>query len=564
MDSDGDGLDGTEGLTRAEKRARELASEQAALRQVATMVARESTPVQLFAVVAEQVAQIFDVPHVGLVRYEPDGSVVVGGFSEADHEPLPLGSRWPLNMTGVIDTVRRTRNPARIDYEKVTGEISAAARRAGMRSAVASPIVVESRLWGAMVMLTPRREPFPEGTEARLADFTELVATAIANAESREARAVLTEEKAALRRVATLVAQGATPRHLFEAVTEEVGRLLPVANATMGRFDPDGSMTTMASWGTTGPNFRVGRRWSIEGTNVAWMVLQTGQAARLDDYSDARDAIGAAAREAGIKSAVGSPVVVNGHLWGVMTATSTEGPMPLGTETRLASFTELVATAIANAESSAELIASRRRIVAASDDARRRIERNLHDGVQQQLVALGLKLGAIQAETRTGDPIEAHLARAVEDVGSVLDALREIARGIHPAILAQGGLAAALKALGRRSGVKVELHARIESQLPDEVEVAAYYVAAEALTNTAKHAQASAVAMEVTTDDGTLTLMVRDDGMGGADPGGDSGLVGLQDRVEALGGTIEVDSPAGGGTCVSVRFPIGTEDEPVL
>src|SRR4051812_1319965 len=392
--------------TSTEQRPRELAPEQAALRRVANLVAREATPDELFAVVAGQVAAVFDVPYVGLVRYDAGGALVVGGFSEADYEPMPVGARWPLGTTGVIDAVRETSRPARVDYQDVAGEVGAVARRAGMRSAVASPIVVGRRLWGAMVMLTPRLEPFPEGTEARLADFTELVATAIANAESRAAQAVLTEEQAALRRVATLVARGAAPTDLFEAVTEEVGRLLPVGNATMGRFDPDGRMTTLASWGTSGPNFRVGRRWSIEGTNVAWMVLQTGQAARVDDYASAVDPIGVAARDAGIMSAVGSPVVVNGDLWGVMTATSTDGPMPLGTETRLASFTELVATAIANAESSAELAASRRRIVAASDDARRRIERDLHDGVQQQLVSVGLKLGVMKTDPPTGDALE--------------------------------------------------------------------------------------------------------------------------------------------------------------
>src|SRR3954452_9051215 len=218
-------VDTPAGIDRAEERARELAREQSALREVATLVALEATPVQLFAVVAEQVAQIFDVPHVGVVRYEQDSAVVVGSFSGPDHEPLPVGSRWSLDSTGVIDTVRRTRSPARVDYDQLTGEVAANARAVGMRSAVASPIDVEGHLWGAMVMLTPRQEPFPDGTEARLVGFPELVATAIANAESREAREVLTEEQAALRRVATLVARGAAPRDLFAAVTEEVARL---------------------------------------------------------------------------------------------------------------------------------------------------------------------------------------------------------------------------------------------------------------------------------------------------------------------------------------------------
>jgi signal transduction histidine kinase len=339
---------------------------------------------------------------------------------------------------------------------------------------------------------------------------------------------------------------------------------LLAANVSMGRYEPDDSVTSMASWSSAGPVFTPGVRWPIKGTNVAWMVLQTGRPARIDDFSVATDPIGIAVREAGYTSAVGSPIVVEGHHWGAISAASTEGPMPPGSEARLASFTELVETAIANAASSAELAASRRRIVSASDDARRRIERDLHDGVQQQLVSLGLELGAIEADPPTGGTLQVELARVKDDVSSVLDALVEIARGIHPAILSQGGLAAALKALARRSVVPVKLHAQIEDQLPDEVEVAAYYIAAEALTNAAKHARASVVNMEVATDDRNLSLVVRDDGVGGADPGAGSGLVGLQDRVEALGGSIKIDSASGSGTCVVVTLPSVIEPDRVI
>jgi signal transduction histidine kinase len=244
-----------------------------------------------------------------------------------------------------------------------------------------------------------------------------------------------------------------------------------------------------------------------------------------------------------------------------MTAASTEGPMPPGTEARLASFTELVATAIANEESKSELAASRRRIVAASDDARRRIERDLHDGVQQQLVSLALNLGVMEADLPAGDGLKEQLASVSDDVASVLDGLVETARGIHPAILSQGGLGAALRGLARRSAVPVKLDARIDGHVPDAVEVAAYYVAAEALTNVAKYARASVVHIDVTTHEGTLTLVVRDDGVGGADLSQGSGLVGLQDRVEALGGTITIDSSAGKGTCVVVTLPIATKPD---
>jgi signal transduction histidine kinase len=539
-----------------------LATEQAALRRVATLVAEGAAPAEVFAAVAWEVAQLFDFAAVTLSRYEDDAVVVVADPQDCG---FPVGSRWPFDGDSLSVRVHATRRMARIDdYSDIEGSAAARMRERDSRSAVGAPIVVEGSLWGILCVGAAASELLPADIEARIAGFVELVGTAIANSQARDGLRLLADEQAALRHVATLVARGASPHDLFEAVAEEVGRLLPAGSATMGHFEPDGTVTTVASWSTTEAAFQTGRRWPTEGTNVAWMVRQTGESARLDDFSAATDPIGVAARDAGIKSAVGSPILVNGHLWGVMTATSNEGPMPPGTEARLASFTELVATAIANAESTAELAASRRRIVAASDGARRRIERNLHDGVQQELVSLGLKLGAMKAAPPTGDALTEQLASVTEDVRSVFDALVEIARGIHPAILAQGGLAAAVKALGRRSAVQVELHAQIESPLPDAVEVAAYYVAAEALTNTAKHARASAVEMDVTTDDGTLTLMVRDDGVGGADPGGGSGLVGLRDRVEALGGTIEIDSPAGSGTCVVVRLPIAAQPDPIL
>ncbi len=717
-------------LERAEKHVRELITEQAALRQVATLVARESTPDQLFAAVAEQVARVFDVPHVRLVRYEPEGSVVVAGFSEGVREPFPIGSRWPLDSPGVIATVRQTGRPARVeDYAHMTGEIAAVVRGAGMRSTVASPIMVERRLWGAMVVLSPRHEPFPEDTESRLTDFTELVAsaianaesrvalgrlaeeqaalrrvavlvaqqpspsevftavtqavgllldadlavlhvfagdgkataiaswsgdgpilpigtrfpldgdnltarifasgaparlysddeawkraetdsarslgmrsavgapilvegklwgallaatrgvepwaenaetriaaftelaaTAIANAESREALAELADEQAALRRVATLVAQGTSPQDLFEAVAEEIGRLLPVGSATMGRFEPDDSVTTVASWSTAEVAFPTGKRWPTEGTNVAWMVLQRGRSARIDDFSAATDPIGVAAREAGMKSAVGSPIVVEGHLWGVMTATSTEGPLPPGTEARLASFTELVATAIANAESSAELAASRRRIVAASDDARRRIERNLHDGTQQRLVSLGLAVRAAEANLAPErQDVQDQLSRVAIGLADAVEDLQEISRGIHPAILSRGGLGPALQALAQRSAIPVDLDITTDVRLAEPIEVAAYFVASEALANAAKHSQASRIDVSLEQREGSLVLSVGDEGVGGADPGRGSGLVGLTDRVEALGGSISVHSPEANGTQITAELPLELE-----
>ena len=529
------------------------------MRRVATLVARDAPSTEVFEAVAAEVGKLLDTDVTVVGRYDDDESrdrdrklERVGGRRARGHA---VGHRRPQRP----DDGGGDGKPARMEgYDDASGEAAEIARRFGWRSSIAAPIVVEDRLWGVMLVATQRPEPFRAGAEERLAAFTDLVATAVANTEARHALERVAAEQAALRRVATLVALGAPPQDLFDAVAEEVGRLLPATNVSMARYESDDSITSMASWSPAGPVFPPGVRWPIKGTNVGWMVLQTGRPARIDDFSAATDPIGVVAREAGYKSAIGSPIVVDGHLWGAISAASTEGPMPPASEARLASFTEIVATAIANAESSAELAASRRRIVAASDDARRRIERDLHDGVQQRLVSLALELSAMKADPTAGDELQERLSRVTADVGSVLDALVELARGIHPAILKHGGLAAALRVLARRSPVPVELDARIEGPLPDDVEVAAYYVAAEALTNAAKHARASAIHLSATTSDGTLLLLVRDDGVGGADPSGGSGLVGLEDRVEALGGTIKIDSPAGRGTSLMVALPIAT------
>jgi signal transduction histidine kinase len=249
------------------------------------------------------------------------------------------------------------------------------------------------------------------------------------------------------------------------------------------------------------------------------------------------------------------PILVDGRLWGMIAAGSGEGPLPDGTEERMTEFTELVAAAVANAQNRAELLASRARIVAASDEARRRIGRDLHEGVQQRLLTLALRL-RLAAGLHEDDEIRPAIADVAEELMSVIDELREISRGIHPAILSRSGLQPALRALGRRAGVPVDLNVRIAGRLPPPVEVGAYHVVSEMLTNAAKHARASVVEVDAESSGGTLRVRVRDDGAGGADPRRGSGLVGLKDRIEALGGTFSLRSPAGGGTTVSCELPV--------
>jgi signal transduction histidine kinase len=265
------------------------------------------------------------------------------------------------------------------------------------------------------------------------------------------------------------------------------------------------------------------------------------------------------AREHGIRSGVGSPIIVEGRLWGVIIAFSdADGPRPDGTEERLLAFTELVAMAIANTESRAELAASRARVVAAADQTRRRIERDLHDGTQQRLISLALELRAAEASVPPEQKsLVRQWSRTAQGLTEVVEELREISRGLHPAILEKGGLGPALRALARRAGVPVELSVDVGGRLPERAEVAAYYVVSEALANAAKHARASVVRVDAGVDGGTLRLLVADDGAGGADPSRGSGLIGLSDRVAAVGGRIEITSPPGGGTSLLVTIPVG-------
>ena len=539
---------------------RVLAEEQAALRRVATLAARGVPQEAVFAAVTEEVGQLLSVEYAHLGRYESDRTVTIVAASGGTGV-LPVGARWALGGKNVSTLVFETERPARIDnYAEASGPLAAAARQRGVRSSVGTPIIVEGRLWGLMVIGSSPGQPLPAHTEGRLANFTELLATAIANVESRAGLARLAEEQAALRRVATLVARGAPPEEVFAAVAEEVGRLLGGDLAGMARYESDDTVTVLATWAAEGEHPPVSGRWPLEGGDPASMIWRTGRPVRTDDYQGLPGRIAALVREElGIGSSVASPIFVERRLWGALFVHSkqTGQPLPRETESRLTGFTELVATAIANAESRAELKASRARIVAAADETRRRIERDMHDGTQQRLVSFGLELRAARAAVPPQlDDLERALSRVSEGLASVFDELREISHGIHPAILSEGGLQPALKALCRRSALPVELDLHAERRLPEPVEVATYYVVSEALANAAKHAHASVVNVQLHAHDAILRLAVRDDGIGGADPARGSGLLGLSDRIEALGGTLEVSSPAGEGTTLLIEVPL--------
>jgi len=371
----------------------------------------------------------------------------------------------------------------------------------------------------------------------------------------------IVDEQAALRRVATLVARGVPPAEVFGAVAAEAGHVLGAECTAIARFEPDRTATIAGSWAKPGdPGLAppLGSRWPADEASVAGQVQRTGRPARVPDYEAAGGEVSTWAQEHGIRSGAGNPIVVEGRLWGVIIAFSgAAGPHPEGTEERLLAFTELAGMAVANTESRAELAASRARVVAAADETRRRIERDPHDGTQQRLISLALELRAAEARVPPAQrsPVR-QWSRTAQGLTDVVEELREISRGLHPAVLEKRGLGAALRALARRAAVPVDLSVRVGERLPERVEAAAYYVVSEALTNAAKHARASVVRVDVGATDDALRLLVRDDGVGGADPSRGSGLIGLSDRVAAVGGRIEITSPPGGGTSLLVTIPV--------
>ena len=386
----------------------------------------------------------------------------------------------------------------------------------------------------------------------------ERTGAARALARSEASQRALADEQAALRRVATLVAGGAPPSRLFEQVTEEIARLLGMPGASLMRYDGARTATVVGAWSDDGkPSLPVGSTFDLDGDTVVAKVLRTGEPQRVDSYDDTRGALAKQLQRSGYRAAVAAPVTVAGELWGALAAaTRSDDPLPKDLETRLSDFADLVAQRLANADAHEQLSASRARIVEVGDAERRRLERNLHDGAQQRLVSLALDLRMVDVLLEK-DPATAHerLTAAQDQLANALAELRELARGIHPAILTDRGLGPALEGLVARAPVPVEITDLPEERLAAPVEAAAYYVVAEAITNVAKYAQASNVTVSVRRENGHATIVVADDGIGGADPALGTGLRGLADRLEALDGHLQVESPAARGTCISAEIP---------
>jgi PAS domain S-box-containing protein len=374
-----------------------------------------------------------------------------------------------------------------------------------------------------------------------------------------ELRSLLAEQ-AALRHVATLVARGDEHAKVVAAVAEEVGKLLSAEAAGVVRYEASGRGTVVSTWSRSGvPPVPVGTGLELDAGTAVGQVYGTGMPGRATGFEDGAGSFARRLSELGYRSSLAAPIHVEGRLWGALAVGDVrEQPMAEGSEQRLARFSELVAQALANSDAREQLAASRARLVEASDAERRRLERNLHDGAQQRLHALSLTMRLAQARL-AGDPEEASslLDSARQELDAALAELRELARGIHPAVLSERGFAAALQSVVERAPLPVEIQTVPDTRLPESVEVAAYYLVTEALVNVAKYSRASEATVAVSRIGDRAIVEVADNGIGGADLTRGSGLRGLADRIGALGGTLDVDSRQGAGTTIRATIPCG-------
>jgi signal transduction histidine kinase len=534
----------------ARESARVLATEQAALLRVAALVAEGAGEAEIFEAVATEAAGLIDDEATTLVRYEGDRTFVVLAHHNGT-APVGLRYRVPEDDAGTSATMLATLRPARLDSYADVADRSYAYRPYRCGSSVTVPIIVDGRLWGAVGVVNEGRA-LPVTTEARLGKFAELVASALANAAARAELERFGARQAALRRVAELVARGAALDEVFRSVTAEASTILGGAAANLFHYDG----TAFEVVATCSSPLPVGERVPAGESLMTGPLLRGRRPLRLASLAGSRSPD--RARGLGIAAMVAVPVVAEGRVWGGLSTTTSEGPPPLDAEERLAELAELAAAAIVSAENRAELRASRARVVATADETRQRIQRDVHDGTQQRLVqtVLALKLG-LDAADRGEDPVDL-VREALEHAERATVELRDIVHGILPPSLARGGLRAGIDSLVATSAmtIDVDTSALPSRRLPGEVEVTAYFVVAEGLTNVAKHARATRARVTVAGDAHALVVEVADDGGGGADPRGGSGLTGLSDRVDALDGTLLLTSTERTGTTLRVVLPL--------
>jgi signal transduction histidine kinase len=534
-----------------EEELQRLVDEQTALRRVATLVAGGATDIDLVAAVTSEIARLFGAHRATALRWDGDSVRVIGDWTD-DGKAMTLADRvYAFGGDTLTARVVDSGGPARVESVDDLHTDFARERWAelGIQAAIGAPIVVDGHIWG-MIMASRKTvdDPFPPGSEHRLGDFAALVAQAIANSEARLEVAALAEEQAALRRVATLVAGGRPRPEVLDAATREVGAIFSARAVYFMCWEGVQDEVCVNGGWTDDAEPALDRLYHPTPGGPTLSVLETGFASRGAETSS----------ELGPRFAIAAPVIVNANLEGALVALRpVDLPFTNGAEIRLRSFADLVSQGIANARAQDEMRASRARIVRAGDEARRKLERNLHDGAQQRLVStcLSLRLALAKLPEEAGDS-RAILMSASEELTLAIDELRELARGIHPAVLTEHGLEAALEALADRAPLEVAVTADLGERLPADVEAAAYYVVAESLTNCAKYAEASAVEVRVSRANGVARVEVVDDGVGGADVTRGSGIRGLSDRVEALDGKLRVESPPSRGTRVWAEIPL--------
>jgi signal transduction histidine kinase len=391
-----------------------------------------------------------------------------------------------------------------------------------------------------------------------MVERTHSLTTRLAEAQTRADLELLVEEERALRRMATRVAAGTSPSEIIEHVATEVSRLLGGRPAAVIKFEAGSRPRALAARG--GPTAAIEKRALAASEAVIAQIGRTGRPARIDDFTLVGGPVGDIGSAAGLCGAVGAPISAASKAWGMVLALSCDGPLPADTEDRVEAFADLVATAIANDETRAQLAAARARAVAAEDESRRRIQRDVHDGAQQALILTVISLEQAKATLAdSGHPATEILGDALAHAERAIRDLREVVSGIMPDAVRHGGLQAGVRSLEEQICLPVIVDVPPD-RLPAHVETTAYFVVAEALTNAVKHAHATSVRVGAAVRDGALEIQVRDDGIGGADPTRGTGLTGLNGRVASLGGTITVTSAPGAGTTIAVRLPIDTID----
>jgi len=525
------------------------------MQAVAALVAAGAPTARVVEMIARAAARLIGGSHVAVLRFTDAAEVTVEVAWGGTAATTVVIDDWPLLDDPVARLLHDGAGPVREDGAAIEGTAGGLRLRLAARSAVTVPVRVGDAVWGALSVLSSDPDPVAEHAEDTMAGFAQLIAAAVASAATRSSLKRVVDEQRALRRVAELVARSADPPEVFAAVAESLGHMIGVQGVKLLRYETDGTVTFLASWGPLDRDLTTGSVRPSHGTSVAGRILATGRAARVDGYGAEEGPIARELHARGIVSAVGAPVHIEGELWGALVVASADAVLPADTEVRMTEFADLVALAIGNLESRRALLESRVRLVHTADETRRRLERDLHDGVQQRLVAVGMGIRGARQLLEAGGAAEARMDGLVALLDETIDQLRETSRGLHPAILSKSGLAAALRSLGRHSSIAIDLELSELPRLPEHVEVAAYFVVAEALTNAAKHASATRVRVRVRFREDHLRIDLDDDGCGGADPERGSGLVGIRDRVEALGGTLGISSPHGDGTVLRVSLP---------